>query len=608
MEKIIFFKRIRLFLTGCLISILLSGCSDSFLKLDDPNAIAEANFPTTFEHVDLLVSSVYGAQHAYNFLGFYWAGYVMYCLDHTADQSYKDNIQWLDIHAGTVRAGNDRVEGPWGALNMGVYYANSALEGIDLYKEKLALSSEMSRLEQYEGECLFLRAFYRWHMLSVYGRPELDGVGIPIVNKTPKNLEEMYVARETTGDCYQAIINDFKKASELLQGQTDNHRATEWAAKAALAKAYYFAGKTDSAKIYVEDCIHNSGKKLVSFDHYYMMYNGYSDYEYNSESFYEVGNKADPIAGNAWGAINTGTSMSVIYAPRCIDPNGQRASMSFSNQFTHDRNLARFGYNDPAPLSQLESSGSGENITYHLKQSYLDQQRERREKMGRQEDGPDPRLYVSTLQPFVDSVQMTIDGLYAYRKVAQGASGNWWEMDPTTGNDPQTFYGWPVRKYQFLEGHLNETRLVAGYNIYFIRLPELYLLYAEILQSSDPDKALEYVNKVKRRAYNYNPDSPSPVDYKSLSDKTMTSDPGDHLANNPLLYERWAELFGEMKWWEYVRHMRIGQQEADFYQYVSGPGTASTQITWRDTHYAMPIPTLEFQSNMNPDMVQTPGY
>ena len=223
---------------------------------------------------------------------------------------------------------------------------------------------------------------------------------------------------------------------------------------------------------------------------------------------------------------------------------------------------------------------------------------------------PDPRLFVCSLQPFIDSVQMTIDGVRAYRKVAQVEFGKWWEMDPSTGNDPQTFYGWPVRKYNFLDGHLlDDSKNVAGYNIYFIRLPDIYLMYAELLAAEGREaEALEYVNKVHRRAYGYDPDQPSPVDYGSLHDRTRTADPSDHLANNPLLYERWAEMFGEMRWWEDVRRLRIGKEEADYYKTVSGPGAAKSNIIWKDTNYAMPIPTTEFESNLSSGMVQTPGY
>lgn len=344
------------------------------------------------------------------------------------------------------------------------------------------------------------------------------------------------------------------------------------------------------------------------------MFNGYDEYEFNSESFYEVGNTADPTGGAAYGTPNAGSTLSLYYPPFCIGPDGSRTAMSYGNQYMHDRNLPRFGYNDPAPLSSqvLQVSGSGDDAVYSLSEDYMARQQEYRDRLGTAsydyEAYPDPRLFVCALQPFVDEVQMTFDGVKGYHKVAQVEFGHWWEMDATTGNDPETFYGWPVRKYNYLDGHLaNDTRNVAGYNIYFIRLPELYLIYASLLRDTDPGTALEYVNKVHRRAYGYSPDSPSAVDYQSLTDRTKTAS-DDHLANDPVLYELWAETFGEMRWWEYVRHFRLGPKEAAWYRTVSGPGAAKTNIVWQDRNYAMPIPTKEFESNPNPDMVQTPGY
>jgi hypothetical protein len=402
-------------------------------------------------------------------------------------------------------------------------------------------------------------------------------------------------------------MDDWKEAATLLKNQTDVHRATEWSAKAALAKACLFAGDHAGAKTYLKDCIDNSGKKLVSFDEFKMMFNGDPQYEYNNESFYEVGNKGDPENGQAYGNSNTGTAMSILYAHCVILPDGTRQSTSYANQYAHDRNLLRYGYHDPAPLSQLEEAGD----TYRLKQSYIDLQLERRALAGRQEDGPDPRLWVSILQPFFDSAQYKVNSEAIYCKIAQGEpSGKWWEMSPTTGNDPQTWYGWPTRKYQYMEGHLgNDSRNVAGYNFYFIRLPDIYLMYAEILKNEgNMAEALEYVNKVHRRAYSYPPDAPSPVDYRSLTDRTKTVDPADPLANDPLLYERWAELFGEMRWWEDVRRLRMGPSESAYYVNVHGPGDRLTPITWRDAHYAMPVPTVEMEFNANAGMIQTPGY
>lgn len=613
-------KRILHYIRISLLALSLAGtvsCRD-FLNLTDPESLSGGNFPETVDDIGLIVNSVYGVQHHWYFLGNYWAGYVMYCLDHTIDMAWHEYQDWIDVSAGEVKVGNTYVSDPWTGLSLGVYYANSALGEISKFRQT-AGQSEMAALDNYEGECLFFRAFYWWHMLSLYGQPDMDGVGIPLVKSVPNSLESMYVVRETTGAAYEAIIGDLLAAEKLLT-QTDPHRVTVWAVKAFLAKAYFFAGETALAKEYLEDCISNSGKSLVSFENYRMMYNGYDAYEYNSESFYEVGNTADPTGGAAYGAPNTGSTLSMYYCPFCINPSGDRIAMSYGNQYLHDRNLVRFGYTDPAPLSSavLRSEDTvidGKDTTLHwLDEAYMEKQEAYHKALGTDEydyeNWPDPRLFVCALQPFLDSVQMTIDGVKAYRKVAQVEFGKWWEMDPSTGNDPQTFYGWPVRKYNFLDGHLlNETKNVAGYNIYFIRLPDIYLMYAEILADEGQEaRALEYVNKVHRRAYGYDPDQPSPVDYASLQDRTKTADPEDYLADKPLLYERWAEMFGEMRWWEDVRRLRIGKQEADYYKTVSGPGEGKTNIVWKDRNYAMPIPTSEFESNPSPGMVQTPGY
>ena len=122
-----------------------------WLELSDPNSLSPSNFPTKIEHVDLLVNSVYGVQHHWCFLGNYWAGYVMYCLDHTIDMLWHEDPGWIDICAGEVKVGNNKVTDPWTALSLGVYYANTALEQIEAYRAS-APDSETEALNNYEGE------------------------------------------------------------------------------------------------------------------------------------------------------------------------------------------------------------------------------------------------------------------------------------------------------------------------------------------------------------------------------------------------------------------------------------------------------------------------
>ena len=91
-------------------------------------------------------------------------------------------------------------------------------------------------------------------------------------------------------------------------------------------------------------------------------------------------------------------------------------------------------------------------------------------------------------------------------------------------------------------------------------------------------------------------------EYLSLTDRTRALESTDPLANDPLKYERWAELFAEGQWWFDIRRWRIGPSEAEYYKQTShGP------ITWKgDCSYVQPIPQLEIARNAN--MKQSEGY
>ena len=201
----------------------------------------------------------------------------------------------------------------------------------------------------------------------------------------------------------------------------------------------------------------------------------------------------------------------------------------------------------------------------------------------------DPRLKLFTGQPYVDEF---ID--------SKGRS-TWYDKS-TELNNRHNILAWQHRKYTNTRGteiQLNES---SNANIYIARLADIYLLYAELMAEQNPSVALEYVNKVHRRAYGFSPDTPCAFDYTSLNDRTKTYDPADHLANDVIKYERWAELFAEGQWWFDIRRYRIGQQEADYYvETRHGP------ITWKgDCSYVQPIPQLELERNKN--IRQSDGY
>jgi hypothetical protein len=208
----------------------------------------------------------------------------------------------------------------------------------------------------------------------------------------------------------------------------------------------------------------------------------------------------------------------------------------------------------------------------------------------------DPRLYVNLVQPWLDTINTDWNG--ENRSNVPVSKPDYLAGQPNT-------YGWGFRKYAAIDYHLNFVNY-DKWNWYFIRLADVYLLYAEAnIGAGDAVTGLEYINKVRRRAYDLPVNTVSIRDYASLTAATPAiADPV--LGTSPLRYERWAELFHEGHWWFDVCRWRLGPQEAAFY------GTArnlSTPLTFNENKsYSWPIPLTEFNANAQIAGQQNPGY
>ena len=125
-----------------------------------------------------------------------------------------------------------------------------------------------------KGQALFNRALAYWHGQIFFEiESKKDGLGLPLIDKVPKALDEMMPQRATTEQTWDFVIETLKDAISLLKGHnSDPTRATEWAAKGLLAKVYMQARRPVEAKPILEDIINNSGKKLVPYSVYSNMF------------------------------------------------------------------------------------------------------------------------------------------------------------------------------------------------------------------------------------------------------------------------------------------------------------------------------------------------
>jgi len=158
------------------------------------------------------------------------------------------------------------------------------------------------------------------------------------------------------------------------------------------------------------------------------------------------------------------------------------------------------------------------------------------------------------------------------------------------------YTGHSFRKYVPKDYCVLTTNRNSGTNYLLMRLADVYLMYAEVMNKlGDDAQASEYMNKVRRRAYGFSPDASEPsVDYVGL---------GGTQLQDSIREERFRELFGEgHRWYDIVR-WKIVEQEVNKYNTLN-----KTQgvIVYNAKDYYYPIPLQEVDNNTK--MVPSTGY
>lgn len=612
--------------TALIILLILSlkGCTD-FFDISNPQTLSTDNFPATLEQVDLVLTSSYAGPYGIGMYAFYWFPMGIYLYDHTTNTygSYDERGTSMDNYTDidsryTTQMYVDICK--WANLS------TTAAEAISSYRENYSTAGEQDELDYMLGQALFNRALAYWHG-QIFFETDAGGWGFPLFDRVATDLEGMKRARATVTDTWAFVINDLETAIPLLTGHNDPYRASEWAAKGLLSKVYMqslniFPENKAKAKALMEEIINSSGKELVSTDIYADMFYGNADNEFNSESLYELCMTTNWNQNGPWEGYTTGSGMPMVMAPwymdldirfrasveGAVDPLTKQydvitstKSSEWGNNFIHDANIRRFGFagvgGDTVPRRTLnEAFVSSQPRSIHNYPYRTQDPGYRSESMALKtnKDLVDPRLMLCAGQPYVDVF------------INENGDTTYYDRSLEVNNRPDLLT-WQHRKFTNIRGvemgpepwGRNQS---GNANYPIVRLADIYLLYAELVSEDNPSLALDYVNKVHRRAYGYPPDSPCPYDYSSLSDRTRAYDEDDPLAYDVLKYERWAELFAEGQWWWDVRRWKIGPAEAAYYK-----ETRHGDITWKgDESYVQPIPQLELERNEN--IQQSAGY
>jgi starch-binding outer membrane protein, SusD/RagB family len=551
------------------------SCKKDYLNVTDPNVFSADNYPATVADINNELNDLYGRLRG----GYYKAenfAYFALSRSHSSDLNYNDpNFN----AAGQLnyQASNQDVDLLWNTHYENIAKCLNTINDIARFRIKNPNLStdDKAAVDLMEGQARFIRAWNYMLLVNFFGETMINAdadkakMGVPIITKLATTVAETQIPRKTIGEVWDYIVADLKAAEILLTGKTwdgaDISRISGWAVKGMLGKAYIYTQQWPLASAKLKEVIDGSGKTLVPFNEYKEMFNG--KFEFNNESLVEVNFIADPL--NPYNSDDgVGNHLSLLTSPAYINDNGESQPNGYGNYFIHDKNLIRFGFTGTAVTpDELQ------NPDYLIASA-----------TARDTKTTDPRLWVVAYQPYLDS--LPLDGVSRPVGKIEGLT-----------TDVQA---WSWHKYVMADKISESSTIANGNNMFILRLADVYLLYAEAAaKTGNTADALEYINKVHRRAYNQPVDAPSSFDYASLTAVTKAPDPA--LSNDPLKYERWAELFGEGTWWFDVNRWKLGQTEATYYQKLT-----VGNLTWDDTKYALPIPLREI--NTNTVIAQNPGY
>ena len=249
-------------------ALLFTSCED-FLDTKNLTKKDTSNYPETVGHAEQMLTAIYSNLN-------YAAGSPQTSYFYAAELASDDRfggggendklMQSLDL---LMNNGSSMLESFWSTRYQGIFRANMALETLDNCQ---GWESDAQK-NQFKGEAHFLRALYYFEMASFYGEVPL------VVATAPVNLP-----KATADEIYAQIAFDLKNAIEMMPStpytSVESGHATKWAAEALMARVYLFytgfygkaelpvAGGGSIAKAqvvtWVEDCIANSGHKLVA--------------------------------------------------------------------------------------------------------------------------------------------------------------------------------------------------------------------------------------------------------------------------------------------------------------------------------------------------------
>ncbi len=204
MQKFVRIKKYILASTAVIMMMALGACRKGFLDTV-PDNITTLNDVFTKQNLSLQ-----------------WLARVYNAVEDMWDQPYttqwsgmSDELDytWIALPLNNGALVPDGTSGYWQSYYQAIRYAGVFLQNIDKNKEIMALANGPQLIKQYKGEARFLRAYYYWMLMKIYGP-------VVLLGEAPGDVYTDYqTPRSSWSECVAYVLSEMDKAKQDVPTQ-----------------------------------------------------------------------------------------------------------------------------------------------------------------------------------------------------------------------------------------------------------------------------------------------------------------------------------------------------------------------------------------------------
>ena len=266
-----------------LISIvfILVSCSD-FLDENLQGIYTSGTFYQTDEHAMLALTAAYQPMSFTSVQNPLWVFGDVASDDAIKGGNPGDQSEIEFIGQFTYNQANGFLLNIWQRYYEGISRANDVIH-------RLGPDVSESVLEQVQAEAKFLRAYYYFHLVNIFGE-------IPLKTEPALSDNDLHVPVSTVPDIYAQIKQDLTDASAVLPVSSTAGHATKGAALGLLSKVHLFLEEYQPSLDVIDELEDLGGYSLMPV--YRNNFN--AGFQNNSESVFEIQHLSaqDPFQGN----------------------------------------------------------------------------------------------------------------------------------------------------------------------------------------------------------------------------------------------------------------------------------------------------------------------